>query len=77
VPSSEKEGEMRWSMRIQGLEEAPANGGAIVVQLAMLSIHCNYELFGLLPLQLKPDSREYYPHRLHNVMESYLPLSSQ
>jgi hypothetical protein len=45
---------MRWSMRIQGLEEAPANGGAIVVQLAMLSIHCNYELFGLLPLQLKP-----------------------
>jgi hypothetical protein len=41
-------------MKIQGLEEAPANGGAIVVQLAMLSIHCNYELFGLLPLQLKP-----------------------
>jgi hypothetical protein len=24
-----------------------------------------------------PDSREYYPHRLHNVVESYLPLSSQ
>jgi len=77
VPSSEKQGKVKWSMSNRGLKEALASGGAIDVQPARLSTHCNYEHFDLLPLQSKPDSREYYPHRLHNGVESYLPLSSQ